>query len=99
MTFNHPFLLDEIEQELPAGNYTVETEEEKIEGGTFLAYRTINTILVYRPPNSKPKDMQFWEITAQSLQLALERDAKETQDILSENSIYNLANKIGSHDD
>ncbi|ACT58851.1 conserved hypothetical protein [Hirschia baltica ATCC 49814] len=99
VTFNHPFLLDEIEQELPAGNYTIETEEEKIEGSTFLAYRTLNTILVYRPQHSRKTHIQYWEISAHSLSLALERDVKLTQEEHSQNSIYNLANKIGSQHD
>ncbi len=96
MTFDHPFLLDEIEQELPAGDYTVETQEERIEGDTFLAHRIVSTVLVFRPPNSKRKDLLFWEISAESLASALARDMRTTQENLTNNSIYNLTNEIGS---
>jgi hypothetical protein len=48
MTFDHPFSLHGIDGVQPAGTYTVETDEELIEGLSFLAYRRIATT-IYLP--------------------------------------------------
>lgn len=39
VTFAHPFRLDEAETAYPAGSYSVETEEELLQGVSFPAYR------------------------------------------------------------
>lgn len=78
VTFEHPFLLDEIEKELPAGDYTVETEEESIDGLTFLAFRRVATTLIVRPAIGKRGQTHFWTIDPQGLASALELDAERT---------------------
>ena len=44
--FTHPFTIEGVGRELPAGDYRVLTEEEPIEGLSFLAYRRISTSIV-----------------------------------------------------
>jgi hypothetical protein len=43
MTFAQPFLLRVIDAVQPAGTYNVDTDEELIDGLSFLAYRRIAT--------------------------------------------------------
>jgi len=73
VTFTRPFTLDEIDLELPAGAYTVETEEETIDGISFLAYRRVSTLLIVRPGH-EVTGTQFWTINPESLASALARD-------------------------
>lgn len=44
--FMHPFSIEGIERTLPAGDYRIVTEEEPIEGLSFLAYRRVATAIV-----------------------------------------------------
>lgn len=75
VTFEHSFLLDDIEIELPAGAYTIETEEELVTGSSLKAYQHIETILVVRPPKGKRGVTQYWPIDPKGLELALADDA------------------------
>jgi len=45
VTFRQPFTLKSIDEVLPAGAYTVETDEEPLTGISFLGYRRIQTLL------------------------------------------------------
>jgi hypothetical protein len=42
VTFMRPFVLGEIGEVLPPGDYQVDTDEELIEGVSFLAYRRVS---------------------------------------------------------
>lgn len=75
VTFQFPFLIDEIGKQLPAGEYTIETEEESIVGLSFLAYRHIETILVERPPEGKLGETHYWSVDHEALALAIETDS------------------------
>lgn len=77
--FEHPFLLDEVANELPAGDYTIETEEESIEGSTFLAFRSIETTLFARPQKLAPNQPRFWSINPEALEFALASDAERAR--------------------
>lgn len=46
MIFRHPFLLKGVDRTVPAGDYRVVTDEELIEGLSFLAYRRVSTIFL-----------------------------------------------------
>jgi hypothetical protein len=45
ITFDRPFSLSAVDEVQPAGTYTVEIDEELIEGMSFLAYRRVATTL------------------------------------------------------
>lgn len=75
VTFQFPFLIDDIGKPLPAGEYTIETEEESIVGLSFLAYRLIDTILVDRPPKGKPGATHYWSVDHTALAKAIEADS------------------------
>ena len=53
VTFARPFSLDEIEGLLPAGAYSVETEEETLDGLCFVAYRRVSTHILIASPDSR----------------------------------------------
>ena len=73
VTFSKPFLLDEVNRELPAVSYQVETEEETLDGVSFLAYRRVSTSILVRP-GPEATGTQMWSIHPDSLASALERD-------------------------
>jgi hypothetical protein len=45
VTFTRPFSLSAIDEVQPAGTYTVETDEELLQGVSFPAYRRIATLI------------------------------------------------------
>lgn len=51
----HPFRLSGMDEILPPGRYLVETEEERLEGVSFPAYRRLSTVihLAGRPHSSE----------------------------------------------
>jgi hypothetical protein len=75
VTFQFPFSIDDIGKELPAGDYTIESEEESIVGLSFLAFRNIETILVQRPPKGKPGATHYWSVDHHALAKAIEADS------------------------
>ncbi|ABI75796.1 conserved hypothetical protein [Hyphomonas neptunium ATCC 15444] len=77
VTFNKPFRLDSIERQWPAGDYTIETEEEPLDSKSLLAYRTICTTMILHPPSGKSGRHIFIEIEASELDQALLRDREE----------------------
>ena len=75
VTFQHPFYLDELDDELPAGPYSVETEEERLDGATFYAYRRVSTTFVVRPTETSRRTRnKYITIDPSSLEAAIERD-------------------------
>jgi hypothetical protein len=49
VTFARPFVLGGADEVFPGGEYEVETDEELIEGISFVAYRRVATFLHLRP--------------------------------------------------
>jgi hypothetical protein len=79
VTFARPFLLDEVGADLPAGDYQVETEEETLDGVSFLAYRRVATHIMVRTGSG----VQVWAIHPDGLDFALARDRAVSAPILS----------------
>lgn len=74
VTFTRPFVISGHTQQLPAGAYLVEIEEEPIEGASFVAYRrTATTLLVERVPG-RPGENQAWSVNPAALASALALD-------------------------
>ena len=73
-TFNHPFTLDEINAELPAGSYRVETEEETLDNVSFIAYRRVATHFFVPSRPGVSSTAQMWMIHPKGLERALSRD-------------------------
>jgi hypothetical protein len=70
VTFAQPFRLPEVEGTQPAGAYTVETDEEPIEGLSFLAYRRVATVIFLPVPHGGRGSFQAVPIDPQLLEAA-----------------------------
>ncbi len=73
VTFVRPFLLKGIDEELPAGNYTIETVEEPLAGLSFLSYRRVSAAIVLSANGGRSR--QIVTIDAHDLAAAEARDA------------------------
>jgi hypothetical protein len=75
VTFTRPFTLQCIAEEQPAGSYTVETDEELLEGASVPAYRRLATLI--RLPGRPGSTVLGYvvDIDAAELTAALEKDA------------------------
>ena len=81
--FARPFALEGVEHELPPGHYRIMTEEEQIEGLSFMAYRRISTSIAvptaWQQPISARTDrfasVEIVRIAPADLARALARDA------------------------
>ncbi len=54
VTFQRPFVLSAIDEVLPAGTYTVTTDEQLVEGASFSAYRRVQTVIHVHPQAEAP---------------------------------------------
>jgi hypothetical protein len=73
LSFKHPFCLKGIDRTLPAGAYQVITDEQLIEGLSFLAYRRLSTMIVV--PDKQASSIEMVTIDPLDLQAALDQDA------------------------
>lgn len=74
VTFTKPFVLGGFDEVLPAGAYSVETDEELLEGVSFPAYRRILTLIHLHPRPSRPGLTRTLTIDPNELDAALQRD-------------------------
>lgn len=74
VSFARPFVIDGFDQELPAGDYTVETEEELVSGLSFPVYRRVSTTLYVDRIPGRPGVKEGWRIEPEGLDAARHRD-------------------------
>jgi len=79
VTFAFPFKLAEIDEELPSGGYTIESENQDLDGATFIAHRLIETVLILRPPAGSRKPVRYVDIDPNGLAAALALDKSRTE--------------------
>jgi len=58
ITFDQPFALTAVDEVQPAGTYTVDVDEELIEGLSFLAYRRVATTIYLPVPRGGAGSVQ-----------------------------------------
>lgn len=75
VTFVNPFTLGDFDEVLPPGTYDVETDEERLEGLSFHAYRRILTLIQLPTKSGQPGLSRTLTIDPNELDLALKRDA------------------------
>lgn len=75
VTFKFPFTLRELGEAQPAGVYSVETDEERLEGTSFPAYRRVATRIRLHESPDHPGVVQIPRIDPKELEAALQRDA------------------------
>ncbi len=74
ISFSHPFSLRGLVGKQPPGDYLVETDEESIEGISFLAFRRVATNLEI----SRDGTTQIFPVDPTELEVALMRDSGGT---------------------
>ena len=70
VTFEHPFSLYAVDGMQPAGTYTVEIDEELIEGLSFLAYRRVATTIYLPLPRGGAGSIQAVRVDPRDLDAA-----------------------------
>lgn len=80
VTFRHPFVLAAFDEVLPAGDYGVETEEERIEGLSYAAFRRTSTVLRLHARSGPSHLTRAMTIDPDELDKALDRDRRLTLD-------------------
>ena len=71
VTFARPFVLDGFDQELPAGDYVVETDEELLQGLSFPVYRRVATTFFADRLPGRSGQKEAWLIDPKTLDAAL----------------------------
>lgn len=74
LTFSRSFVLDGIDAPLPAGDYLVETDEQRLEGVSLPVYRRIAVLLHLHPSPSHPGRVETLSLEPAELDAALARD-------------------------
>jgi hypothetical protein len=90
VTFRHPFLLSGMDAAQPAGSYTVETNEELLEGLSFPAWRRTATVILLRPQAGAAGPREDLDIDPSELEAAQEGDAAIQPDIFVDATIDEL---------
>jgi hypothetical protein len=81
VTFTRPFVLAGLDEALPAGSYSVETDEELLEGASFAAYRRVLTV-IRLPSKSRSAGLtRAMTIDPEELEAALLRDQAGSCDL------------------
>lgn len=75
VTFKRPFFLAGSDEMQPAGVYSVETDEELLEGVSFPAYRRTASWMRRHENPGRPGVVQTLKIDPEELDAALRRDA------------------------
>lgn len=74
VTFQRPFVIGGLLEEQPAGDYLVETEEERLEGLSFEAYRRVKVLVHLSQRASSPNVTESIWIEPADLDAAINRD-------------------------
>ena len=75
VVFTHDFRIEGIDRTLPPGAYDVVTDEEEIEGLSFLAYRRVATSFRVTGPTRERVTTESFRIDPDDLREALRADA------------------------
>jgi hypothetical protein len=75
VTFTQPFSLNGIDEVQPAGTYTVETNEEPLQGVSFPAYRRVETLIFLPSRPGGPFVERVVNIDPSELEAVQKRDA------------------------
>ncbi len=72
VTLTKPFRLRALDEMVPAGTYTVETEEEQVDGLSVVAYRRVSSVVLV--PGSHPGEVQVVPVEPSELEAILLED-------------------------
>ena len=77
VTFKRPFSLAGVDNVQPSGTYTVDTDEELIDGLSFLAYRRVATLLHLPSTSSRVGVTELVTVNPLELEAALKTDIEQ----------------------
>ena len=80
ITFARPFSLPGLDETQPSGTYAIQTDEEPIEGLSFLAYRRVATVIFLPLRHGGTESVQALPVTPHDLDAAQARDASGSRD-------------------
>lgn len=78
VTFQHPFVLHNMDGMQPPGTYLIETAEEPLGNLSFLAYRRVSTTMTLPTVGAASLRRQVVTIDPDELRAALAKDALAT---------------------
>ena len=81
VTFMHPFNLSGMDEEQPAGTYTVETDEELLQTLSLPAYKRISTLIRLPARPGSTVLTRIVEVNPLELAAVLARDARPDETI------------------
>ena len=81
VTFGKSFVLASLDEVLPAGDYSVEIEEELIEGLSYAAYRRTSTVLRLPARSGPPHLTRALTVDPNELDAAREHDLAAAEDV------------------
>jgi hypothetical protein len=74
VTFARPFRLRGVDGPQPAGAYPVETDEEPIEGLSFMAYRRVATVIFLPLASGGPGSFEAIPVDPSAIEAAIAAD-------------------------
>jgi hypothetical protein len=77
VTFVRPFRLGEFGEQLPAGRYPIEVDEEMVDGMSFPAYQRTATMMQLMPDPQRPSVTEIAMVDPQQLEEALTMDGMQ----------------------
>ena len=77
VTFKRPFSLSGVDKVQPSGTYTVDTDEELIDGLSFLVYRRVATLLHLPSTSSRVGVTELVTVNPLELEAALKTDIEQ----------------------
>lgn len=94
VTFHRSFALGGFDEQFPEGVYTIETDEELLEGISFVAYRRISTLIHLHIDPKHPGLMRTLTIDPNELHAALARDQAVADSANGQNNVQKTKNSI-----
>lgn len=79
VTFTKSFVLGDVDEVFPAGDYVIETDEDLLQGLSFSAYLRIATVIYLPDRSGNPRLSRALTIDPQELEASLSRDRGETR--------------------
>jgi hypothetical protein len=76
VTFRRPFMVSGVDGYQPTGTYTVETDEELIEGLSFSAYRRTSKRICLPPTPLRPEITETATIDPDEVDAALQEQSR-----------------------
>ena len=80
ITFLRPFSLTDVDGVQPAGNYTIETIDTRLDNLSFIAYRRVSTSIMLPAVGAAARQRQVIFIDPLELEAAMKRDAPSSVD-------------------